>query len=170
MLPRSVILTFAGLALGGVLTVSDATLGHSLDRERALRAQLAKERKADAAEDRKFRREIRRLRSAPERRSTSKPRGTGRSALASAYGPGLYGNLTACGSVLTTGSNLVAHKTLPCGTRLTVTSNGRSVTTVVGDRGPYSGGREFDLGPGVWSALGYGSASAFGVRTVLVSS
>jgi rare lipoprotein A (peptidoglycan hydrolase) len=47
----------------------------------------------------------------------------------------------------------VAHKALPCGTRVTIRYRGRQVRVPVVDRGPFSGAREFDLGPGVRSAL-----------------
>ena len=39
---------------------------------------------------------------------------------ASWYGPGLYGNSTACGGALGYGTLGVAHKWLPCGTKVTI--------------------------------------------------
>lgn len=68
-----------------------------------------------------------------------------RRAYASWYGPGLYGNRTACGQTLVPGMMGVAHKTMPCGTRLTLRYGGRSVQVKVIDRGPFAGNREFDL-------------------------
>jgi rare lipoprotein A len=68
-----------------------------------------------------------------------------RSAYASWYGPGLYGNRLGCGGTLSTGSLGVAHKSLPCGTRVTLRKGNRVVRVRVIDRGPYVGGREFDL-------------------------
>lgn len=65
--------------------------------------------------------------------------------LASWYGPGFYGNRTACGQVYTPEILGVAHLTLPCGTRLTLTYGSRSVTVAVIDRGPYIAGRTLDL-------------------------
>ncbi len=41
-----------------------------------------------------------------------------RSAVSSWYGPGLYGNTTACGQTLRPDTVGVAHKTLPCGTKV----------------------------------------------------
>jgi rare lipoprotein A len=64
---------------------------------------------------------------------------------ASWYGPGLYGNRLSCGGRLTPGRLGVAHKSLPCGARLTLRKGGRTVRVRVIDRGPYVGGREFDL-------------------------
>lgn len=65
-------------------------------------------------------------------------------ALASWYGPGFYGNLTANGEIYTGQELTVAHKTLPFGTRLRVCYDS-CVTVRVNDRGPYIGAREFDL-------------------------
>jgi rare lipoprotein A len=70
-----------------------------------------------------------------------------RRAVASWYGPGLYGNKLACGGVLTPGTVGVAHKTLPCGTRLRLCSR-RCATVRVVDRGPFVAGRDFDLTAG----------------------
>ena len=68
-----------------------------------------------------------------------------RFANASWYGPGLYGNKLGCGGTLAPGRMGVAHKTLPCGSRVTLRHRGRSVRVRVIDRGPYVGGREYDL-------------------------
>ena len=68
-----------------------------------------------------------------------------RSAHASWYGPGLFGRPTGCGGTLGSGQLGVAHKTLPCGTRITLRHHGRVVRVPVMDRGPYVGAREFDL-------------------------
>jgi peptidoglycan lytic transglycosylase len=68
-----------------------------------------------------------------------------RYANASWYGPGLYGNRTGCGGRLAPGRLGVAHKSLPCGSRITLRHRGRSVRVRVIDRGPYVGGREYDL-------------------------
>jgi peptidoglycan lytic transglycosylase len=49
----------------------------------------------------------------------------------------------------------VANKSLPCGTKLTIRYRGRTVKAVVRDRGPYVGGREFDLAGAVARRLGF---------------
>ena len=59
-------------------------------------------------------------------------------ALATWYGPGFYGNSTACGKRLTTETLGVAHRWLPCGTMVAVLYLGRTITVPVIDRGPYS--------------------------------
>ena len=68
-----------------------------------------------------------------------------RTAAASYYGPGLYGGGMACGGTLEPGTLGVAHKTLPCGSKVKLRYHGRSVTVSVVDRGPYVAGRDFDL-------------------------
>jgi hypothetical protein len=80
-----------------------------------------------------------------------------RPALASWYGPGLYGNGMACGGTLTAGTVGVAHKSLPCGTKLTFRLGKRTVRARVVDRGPYVGAREFDLTAATKQRLGFGS-------------
>jgi hypothetical protein len=71
------------------------------------------------------------------------------------YGPGFYGKRTACGYAMTTSLVGVAHRTLPCGTKVTFRNpaNGRTVTTIVVDRGPYVDGRTWDLTGGLCRAL-----------------
>jgi peptidoglycan lytic transglycosylase len=78
-----------------------------------------------------------------------------RYAAASWYGPGFYGNSTACGKVLTPGMLGVANKSLPCGTKVTLRYHGRSVTVPVIDRGPYAGAREYDLTEATKQRLGF---------------
>lgn len=64
---------------------------------------------------------------------------------ASWYGPGFYGNRTACGQTLRKRTQGVAHKTLPCGTKVLIGHRGRFVITRVIDRGPFVAGRSWDL-------------------------
>lgn len=78
-----------------------------------------------------------------------------RSAHASWYGPGLYGNRTGCGGTLHPGRLGVAHKSLPCGTKVTFKHGGRAVRVPVIDRGPYVGGREYDLTAATARRLGF---------------
>jgi rare lipoprotein A (peptidoglycan hydrolase) len=68
-----------------------------------------------------------------------------RYAEASWYGPGLYGNSMACGGTLTPGTQGVANKHLPCGTKVTLRHGKRVARVRVIDRGPYAGDREYDL-------------------------
>ena len=73
------------------------------------------------------------------------------------YGPGFYGRRTACGYAMTQALVGVAHRTLPCGTRVTFrnAATGRTVTARVVDRGPYVSGRQWDLTGGLCLALGH---------------
>jgi rare lipoprotein A len=61
------------------------------------------------------------------------------------YGPGFWGKTTACGVVLTPTTLGVAHRRLPCGTQVTFSYSGRSVTATVIDRGPYHKGYAWDM-------------------------
>jgi rare lipoprotein A len=95
-----------------------------------------------------------------ELRSTRHLAGTARiyrRALASWYGPGLYGQHLACGGTLRPGTLGVANKSLPCGTKVTLHYRGRTVRVPVVDRGPYVGAREFDLTAATKARLGFGS-------------
>ena len=67
--------------------------------------------------------------------------------IASWYGPGFYGRLTANGERYNDRDLTAAHKTFPFGTKIKVTNlnNGRSVVVRINDRGPYVRGREIDL-------------------------
>src|SRR4051794_5060208 len=78
-----------------------------------------------------------------------------RHAYASWYGPGLFGGHLACGGTLTPGTLGVANKTLPCGTKVNLRYRGRSVRVPVVDRGPYVGGREYDLTAATKQKLGF---------------
>jgi hypothetical protein len=78
-----------------------------------------------------------------------------RPAAASWYGPGLYGNRTACGQTLTASTLGVAHKSMPCGTKLKLKYGSRTVRVRVIDRGPYAGNREFDLTYATKQRLGF---------------
>ena len=71
------------------------------------------------------------------------------------YGPGFYGKRTACGHAYTESIVGVAHRSLPCGTKVTFKNpeNGRVVTAPVIDRGPYVSGRQWDLSGGLCKAL-----------------
>jgi rare lipoprotein A len=82
-----------------------------------------------------------------------------RASLASWYS--LNGGHLACGGTMTSGTLGVANKSLPCGTMVTFRYRGHTVRVPVIDRGPYSGGREWDLSAATAHALGFG-----GVGTV----
>jgi peptidoglycan lytic transglycosylase len=70
------------------------------------------------------------------------------------YGPGMYGERTACGKRLTPTLLGVAHKTLPCGTQVQLVYGDQTVTVPVIDRGPYANGASFDLTKATADQLG----------------
>jgi rare lipoprotein A len=87
---------------------------------------------------------------------------------ASFYGnePGEGGPLTANGERYNPGGLTAAHRTLPFGTRVRVTSpnTGRSVVVRINDRGPFTGGRVIDLSVGAARVLGLTSSGVGTVR------
>lgn len=73
-----------------------------------------------------------------------------RSSVASWYS----GGATACGGSAT--GMGVAHRTLPCGTKVKMRHGNNTVTVTVIDRGPFISGREWDLTAEAKNALGCG--------------
>ncbi len=61
------------------------------------------------------------------------------------YGPGFWGEETACGMTLQPSITGVAHKKLPCGTQVTFEHEGMTTVATVIDRGPYTKGFKWDL-------------------------
>ncbi len=61
------------------------------------------------------------------------------------YGPGFFGGSTACGQTLRRKTIGVAHRNLPCGTKVTLKYRSRYVRARVIDRGPYASGVRWDL-------------------------
>jgi hypothetical protein len=80
------------------------------------------------------------------------------------YGPGLYGNKTACGATLRKGTLGVAHRSLPCGTTVKFAYRGRVLVTQVIDRGPYVRGVAWDLTQAASAVLDFESAGVGQVR------
>lgn len=79
------------------------------------------------------------------------------------YGPGFYGNRTACGITLSRSTLGVAHRTLPCGTRVSLYYGGRTITVPVIDRGPYANNANWDLTSATASRLHMSSTATIGV-------
>jgi rare lipoprotein A len=90
-------------------------------------------------------------------------------ALATWFGPGYYGQKTACGQMLTPAVVGVANRTLPCGTLVKFSYKGRGVTAPVIDRGPYGhNGAQWDLTTEAAHALGMADIAR--IRTRIVGS
>ena len=62
--------------------------------------------------------------------------------------------ITASGVKFNPNALTVAHRTLPFGTKLLLTHNGKSIIVTVNDRGPFVRGRTLDLSKGAARALG----------------
>lgn len=76
--------------------------------------------------------------------------------LASWYGPGFHGRLTASGDRFDQNDLTAAHRKLPLGSEVKVTNleNGRSIVVEINDRGPYVAGRVIDLSKAAARRLG----------------
>jgi len=84
-------------------------------------------------------------------------------AVATWYGPGFFGKQTACGQVLAPDVQGVAHRSLPCGTQVAFSYNGRSIVVPVIDRGPYGvAGADWDLTQATAAALGITATATLG--------
>jgi rare lipoprotein A len=85
----------------------------------------------------------------------SRPHGTcsGQHVVATFYASG---RRTASGQTFDPSGYTAAHRTLPFGSRVTVTNpqNGSSVTVVINDRGPFTRGVTLDLSSGTARAIG----------------
>ena len=73
--------------------------------------------------------------------------------IASYYGPGFHGNLTANGERFNSQASTAAHKSLPFGTKLKVCYDGCEVVRI-NDRGPFIHGRHLDLSEGTARRIG----------------
>ncbi len=77
--------------------------------------------------------------------------------IASWYGPGFYGNLTADGELFSSQDLTAAHRTLPLPVNVRVTNldNGQSIVVRVNDRGPFAKGRIIDVSERAAKLLGF---------------
>ncbi len=82
---------------------------------------------------------------------------------ASYYHPSLAGNLTANGEIYDPQAMTAAHRTLPFGTNVKVTRNGKSIVVRINDRGPYHDGRIIDLSEKAFYSLGKQSEGVYDV-------
>ena len=90
--------------------------------------------------------------------------------IASWYGPGFDGKMTANGEIFNQNELTAAHKTLqmPSLVRVTNLSNGRSIVVRVNDRGPYAHGRLIDVSKRAAELLGFKSKGTAKVRVDLL--
>lgn len=71
------------------------------------------------------------------------------------YGSAHAGKKTASGEIFNPSKMTAAHRTLPFGTKLKVTYNGKSAVVKINDRGPYHGNRSLDVSEAAASKLGF---------------
>lgn len=92
--------------------------------------------------------------------------------VASWYGPGFHGQLTANGETYDQNAMTAAHRTLPFNTVVRVINmdNGKSVTVRINDRGPYVNNRVIDLSYAAAREIGMVDSGLARVRIQLVSS
>lgn len=103
----------------------------------------------------------------PKPDSTQKLTGSGawKTAVASHYGRNFTGR-SASGQQIGPYSMIVAHRTLPFGTLIEIEYNGKRAVAKVADRGPYTAGRDFDLGPGVVRVLDFSGVHEIRYRII----
>jgi rare lipoprotein A len=91
--------------------------------------------------------------------------------VASYYGPGLEGRPTANGESFDPSQMTAAHRTLPFGSRVKVTSErtGRSVVVRINDRGPFHGKRVMDLSEAAARTIGLAQRGSGRVRMALLT-
>lgn len=91
--------------------------------------------------------------------------------LASWYGPGFHGRLTANGEVYDQYAISAAHKSLPlpCYIHVTNLENGRTLVVRVNDRGPFIDDRMLDLSYGAAARLGIVEHGVVRVKVELIN-
>ena len=92
------------------------------------------------------------------------------SGIASWYGPGFHGKLTANGEIYDQNALTAAHKTLPMPSMVRVTNleNGRSLRLTVNDRGPFVNGRIIDVSRRAAQLLGLHKKGTAKVRVQIM--
>ena len=90
--------------------------------------------------------------------------------LASWYGPGFEGKATASGEIMDGALVTAAHRTLPFGTVVRVTTeSGRSVDVKINDRGPFVTGRVIDLSRAAGKEIGLDRAGVLPVSLAILA-
>ena len=89
-----------------------------------------------------------------------------RRSIATLFGPGFYGQRTACGVILRRRTLGVANRTLKCGTEVEIYYEGRVITVPVIDRGPYAHNANWDLTMATARALGIEGTAKIGAASI----
>jgi rare lipoprotein A (peptidoglycan hydrolase) len=87
-------------------------------------------------------------------------------AVATWYGPGFYGQRLACGGRLRHSTLGVANRSLPCGTKVALMFQGRTITVPVVDRGPYANHASWDLTAATADALRISGTETIGAASL----
>jgi rare lipoprotein A len=77
-------------------------------------------------------------------------------------GPSIYGHKTACGETMRPSTIGTANRTLPCGEKVAIYYQGRTLVVPVIDRGPYAHGADFDISIAAAKKLGLGGITRVG--------
>lgn len=90
--------------------------------------------------------------------------------IASWYGPGFHGKITANGETYDQNALTAAHQTLPMPVKVRVTNleNGRSLIVRINDRGPFVNGRVIDVSRRTAQLLGFDTKGTAPVRVQIV--
>jgi rare lipoprotein A len=88
--------------------------------------------------------------------------------VASWYGREFAGRKTASGERFDPSQYTAAHRTLPFGSKVRVSRNGRSVVVRINDRGPFHGGRVIDLSQAAAEEIGLRRAGSGRVELALL--
>lgn len=90
--------------------------------------------------------------------------------IASWYGPGFHGKMTANGETYDQNDLTAAHQTLPMPVKVRVTNleNGRSIVVRINDRGPFVNGRVIDVSRRTAQLLGFDTKGTAPVRVQIV--
>ncbi len=90
--------------------------------------------------------------------------------IASWYGPGFHGKMTANGESYDQNALTAAHQTLPMPVKVRVTNleNGRSIIVRINDRGPFVNGRVIDVSRRTAQLLGFDTKGTAPVRVQIV--
>jgi hypothetical protein len=66
----------------------------------------------------------------------------------------LAGHASGCGTLLSPKTLGVGHSVLPCGAKIFIALNGKTVLTTVVDRGPFAPDRDFEVTPALAEVFG----------------
>jgi rare lipoprotein A len=94
----------------------------------------------------------------------------GQEGVASFYGPGFHGRLTASGETFNQNADTCAHRSLSFGVKVRVLNlrTGKSAVCRINDRGPYSGGRLIDVSKAIAAQLGMIRAGIAKVKITII--